>query len=648
MTAFPNPAYDGEVYIIGTRSWTYSLAQDAWRLNKNGPTGPMGPQGETGPAGVLLTSLTVDTFVGDGITTSFALSITPVSIYNMVVNVDGLVQTANVNFTLSLNNIVFTTAPIENSTIDVMHFLTGSAITGPVGYTGPTGPHGGPPGPTGYTGPAGGPTGPTGASSNVAGPTGIEGPTGPTGASSNVAGPTGIEGPTGPTGYIGSDGATGPTGDTGPIGAPSNVTGPTGIEGPTGTAGQSVKILGAVGTSTSLPGYPSSYGGVIGDGYITNDTGHLWVWTGVSWSDVGNITGPQGPTGPIGDMGATGPTGYSGDDGATGPTGYSGNDGATGPTGYSGNDGATGPTGYSGNDGATGPTGPTGAASTVTGPTGITGPTGSSAGNAGTVNVSTTGTNANFYPTWVSTTGTNIPLYAGTGLSYNPSNVTLSISGNAIVQNSGSFGNIRITNTTTSTSTTSGALVTAGGAGIAGNAYVGSDVVSSGNVHANGGMFRTTASNAYIVNSTPTTVYIAGGATNAVVMGNSTGLVQLNGNVQGSTNGFAIGYRDIPQVSFTGNTTITASDAGKHYYSTQSSSFILTVANSATVGFTVGAAINVINGGTGTITIAPAGGVTMYFAGNSTPSTRTLSSYGMATLQKVATDTWFVVGVGIT
>lgn len=162
MTAFPNPAYDGEVYIIGTRSWTYSLAQDAWRLNKNGPTGPMGPQGETGPAGVLLTSLTVDTFVGDGITTSFELSITPVSIYNMVVNVDGLVQTANVNFTLSLNNIVFTTAPIENSTIDVMHFLTGSAITGPVGYTGPTGPHGGPPGPTGYTGPAGGPTGPTG------------------------------------------------------------------------------------------------------------------------------------------------------------------------------------------------------------------------------------------------------------------------------------------------------------------------------------------------------------------------------------------------------------------------------------------------------------------------------------------------------
>lgn len=153
MTAFPSPAYDGEVYTVGTRSWTYSYVQNAWVLNKNGPTGPQGPQGETGPAGVLLTNLTVDTFTGDGITDTFALSITPVSVYNMIVNIDGLVQTATVNYTLSGNNIVFTSIPIENATIDIVHFLTGSAITGPIGYTGPTGPHGGPTGPSGPTGP---------------------------------------------------------------------------------------------------------------------------------------------------------------------------------------------------------------------------------------------------------------------------------------------------------------------------------------------------------------------------------------------------------------------------------------------------------------------------------------------------------------
>jgi hypothetical protein len=149
MTAFPNPAYDGEVYTIGPRSWTYNLSQTAWILNKNGPTGPQGNVGPTGPAGVLLTSLIVDTFTGDGNTASFPLSIVPVSIYNMIVNVDGLVQTANTNYTLSGSNIVFTTAPLLNATIDVMHFLTGSAITGPTGYPGPTGPAGGPTGPTG-------------------------------------------------------------------------------------------------------------------------------------------------------------------------------------------------------------------------------------------------------------------------------------------------------------------------------------------------------------------------------------------------------------------------------------------------------------------------------------------------------------------
>jgi hypothetical protein len=47
------------------------------------------------------------------------------------------------------------------------------------------------------------------------------------------------------------------------------------------------------------------------------------------------------------------------------------------------------------------------------------------------------------------------------------------------------------------------------------------------------------------------------------------------------------------------------------------------------------------------MSILQGGGVTMYYAGNSTAGNRTLASYGVATIQKVATDTWFVVGVGI-
>ena len=177
---------------------------------------------------------------------------------------------------------------------------------------------------------------------------------------------------------------------------------------------------------------------------------------------------------------------------------------------------------------------------------------------------------------------------------------------------------------------------------------VGNIINSTGDIWSQSGAFRTTAATANIVNANPTTVNIAGGATVAVNIGNSSGVVSLSGNVQGNTNGFAIGYRDIPQVTFSANATLALSDAGKHYYSTSSSALTLTVPNNASAGFAVGSAINLINQGTGTITVAQGTGVTMYFAGNSTSGNRTVSSYGVATIQKVATDTWFIVGVGIT
>ena len=201
--------------------------------------------------------------------------------------------------------------------------------------------------PTGSSG-SSGPTGPTGSS-------GSSGPTGPTGAASNVAGPTG---PTGPTGVAGSSGPTGPTG------AASTVAGPTGPTGTTGPAGAGITYKGAVATATSLPGYPSSYGGAVGDAYITTDTSHLWVWSGSTWVDNGPVTtGITGPTGPTGSTGPTGTAGTAGPTGATGPTGPTGPTGAdstvAGPTGATGPTGAQGPTGQAG--GPTGPTGATGA-----------------------------------------------------------------------------------------------------------------------------------------------------------------------------------------------------------------------------------------------------------------------------------------------
>ena len=128
--------------------------------------------------------------------------------------------------------------------------------------------------------------------------------------------------------------------------------------------------------------------------------------------------------------------------------------------------------------------------------------------------------------------------------------------------------------------------------------------------------------------------------------GNSRGLYMDLGNVPNGA-GTAVGYRDIPQVSFAGNTTIATTDAGRHYYSTQSTSYTLTIANNASQGFQVGAAITVVNQGTGNITVAQGSGVTLYLAGNATSGNRTIATFGMATLIKVATNTWFINGTGV-
>jgi hypothetical protein len=173
--------------------------------------------------------------------------------------------------------------------------------------------------------------------------------------------------------------------------------------------------------------------------------------------------------------------------------------------------------------------------------------------------------------------------------------------------------------------------VSASGNITGGNLTVGSGTITGGNV--NGSVF-----NGNVAFGTGT----VGGSGN-ITGGN----ISAIGNITGNTAGFAIGYRDIPQVSFTGNATIATTDAGKHFYSTQSSNFTLTIANNASQGFQVGAAITIVNQGTGTISIAQGSGVTLYLAGNATSGNRTVATFGMATIMKVATDTWFINGTGV-
>jgi hypothetical protein len=128
--------------------------------------------------------------------------------------------------------------------------------------------------------------------------------------------------------------------------------------------------------------------------------------------------------------------------------------------------------------------------------------------------------------------------------------------------------------------------------------------------------------------------------------GNTRGLYMDLGNVPNGS-GTAVGYRDIPQVAFTGNATLAATDAGRHYYSTLGTANTLTIANNTSVSWSVGTAISIVNRGSGNITIAQGSGVSLYLAGNSTAANRTLSTYGMATLLNVAANVWMINGSGV-
>jgi len=68
------------------------------------------------------------------------------------------------------------------------------------------------------------------------------------------------------------------------------------------SAGYTLK--GSVSDFGSLPASPDN-----GDGWVTSDTGHLWVWDGAQWNDMGPFAGQQGPQGPQGPPGPPGDAG---------------------------------------------------------------------------------------------------------------------------------------------------------------------------------------------------------------------------------------------------------------------------------------------------------------------------------------------------
>jgi hypothetical protein len=115
------------------------------------------------------------------------------------------------------------------------------------------------------------------------------------------------------------------------------------------------------------------------------------------------------------------------------------------------------------------------------------------------------------------------------------------------------------------------------------------------------------------------------------------------------TDGTQVGFLDIPQIANDASITFALSDRGKHYFKTSSTPRTWTVPANATVAFPIGTAITLINAsGTGAVTLALAGGVSMTQASTGSTGNRTLGANAVATIIKTGTDSWYISGAGVT
>lgn len=142
-------------------------------------------------------------------------------------------------------------------------------------------------------------------------------------------------------------------------------------------------------------------------------------------------------------------------------------------------------------------------------------------------------------------------------------------------------------------------------------------------------------------NANTITVTTLIGNTNAATI---TGTV-ANGTTTTAASG--VGYMGIPQNLKSASYTLAAEDAGKHIY-VNTSGVTITIPSNANVAFPVGTAITII-ATANTVSVAYQAGVTIYQAGVGliASSPMTVGLYGMGTLLKVATDTWYISGVGV-
>jgi hypothetical protein len=164
------------------------------------------------------------------------------------------------------------------------------------------------------------------------------------------------------------------------------------------------------------------------------------------------------------------------------------------------------------------------------------------------------------------------------------------------------------------------------------------------------------------------TVILAGGSNtnNIVVTVNTAGMNVIGSlNVTGTISGQTINYMTgvnasqnnsinalgsagvLPQNPQSASYVLANTDAGKHLYYTNGSIANLYLPWSSNAGFSNGTTMTVVSHTSSNVMITPNTGVSLYLAGNTTSTTRNVTTYGVATLLMTAANTWYVYGTGV-
>lgn len=100
--AFPTSPVNGQTATLNGILYTYNSATTSWTR---------------APASPATFSVVLDTFLGDGVTTSFNLSITPPSSDFVTINIDGVSQLKSA-YTISGTTLTFTGTPLSGAVIE--------------------------------------------------------------------------------------------------------------------------------------------------------------------------------------------------------------------------------------------------------------------------------------------------------------------------------------------------------------------------------------------------------------------------------------------------------------------------------------------------------------------------------------------------